>query len=89
VPPRLFERLLGDVFRGDWIARDGQRDAVHHPLKTAHERDRQVGVTRAETSEQRLVRQPVGGTPHRLHSKRYGLAAHRDCSSVGLFAANQ
>jgi len=79
VPPRLLEGLLGDVFRDAGITQDGYRDAEHEPLEAAHERDRQVGVARAQTREESFVRQPVGRCPHYLHTLTYGRAPRMDC----------
>ena len=55
VPPRTLECLLRDVLGGPGIADDGQRHAEDDPLEPAHERERELGVARAEAREQRFV----------------------------------
>jgi hypothetical protein len=55
MPPRLLEGLLRDVLRGDRVADDGNRHTEDDPLEPSHERDRELGVTRAQASEQYFI----------------------------------
>ena len=51
----LLECLLRHVLSRLGVAKDAHRDAPDDPLEPAHERDGQVGVSRAKTGKQHLI----------------------------------
>ena len=59
MPPRRLERVLRDVLGGTRVAGHGQRHAEDDPLEPAHERDRELGIARAEPGEQYFIGLPI------------------------------